>query len=77
MILDAVKKHKIELNRSFLVGDSVSDMKCAENAGLKKILVLTGYGEFALQKCLDEGIKINFIANKLTDAVDFINLQEY
>jgi D-glycero-D-manno-heptose 1,7-bisphosphate phosphatase len=77
MILEAKEKYKIHMEESLLIGDSYSDMKCAENAGLKKILVLTGYGEIALKKCLDEGLKINFIADKLIDAVKFIERQEY
>ena len=77
MILEAKKNHKIDLGASYLIGDSFSDMKCAENAGIKRILVMTGYGEIALRKCLDEGLKINFIADKLIEAVKFIESQEY
>jgi D-glycero-D-manno-heptose 1,7-bisphosphate phosphatase len=77
MILKAKEKHNIDMESSFLVGDSFSDMKCAENAGIRKILVMTGYGEIALKKCLDEGVKINFIADKLIDAVKFIESREY
>ncbi len=77
LILEASKKHNISLENSYLIGDSYSDMKCAENAGLKKILVLTGYGKSAYKTCLDEGLKINFIADTLFDAVKFIERQEY
>lgn len=77
MILEAKEKYNIDIEESFLIGDSYSDMKCAENAGIKRILVLTGYGEIALRKCLDEGLKINFIADKLIDAVKFIESREY
>jgi D-glycero-D-manno-heptose 1,7-bisphosphate phosphatase len=77
MVLEAKNKHKIDMDKSFFIGDSYSDMKCAENAGLRRILVMTGYGEIALKKCLDEGLKINFIADKLIDAVKFIESHEY
>jgi len=39
MILKAKQKHNIDISQSFFIGDSKSDMKCAENAGLKKIFI--------------------------------------
>jgi D-glycero-D-manno-heptose 1,7-bisphosphate phosphatase len=72
MITDAGAKHNINLNGSYLIGDSYSDIKCGLNAGIKTILVLTGYGKTAYKKCLDEKLKINFIANNLSEAVKYI-----
>jgi D,D-heptose 1,7-bisphosphate phosphatase len=72
MIIEAQKKHNIDLSRSFIIGDSYSDMKCGINAGIKKILVLTGYGRMAYKKCLDENLKIDFIAPNLLEAVQHI-----
>lgn len=73
MILKARKEHSIDLNSSFFIGDTHTDMKTAQNAGLKKILVLTGYGAGDLQKCLDENLHIDFIAQDLLDASNYIN----
>lgn len=75
MILEAKKKYNIDLTKSYLIGDSFTDMKCAENAGIRRILVLTGYGQSAYEKCLDEGLKINFIANNLLEAISFVERQ--
>lgn len=72
MILEAQKKYNISMEKSVIIGDSYSDMKCGENAGTRNILVLTGYGKNAYKKCLDEGLKINFIAENLYKAVKFI-----
>ena len=72
MVLEARDKYKIDLSKSFMIGDSYSDIKCGDNAGLKKILVLTGYGKIAYRKCLDESIKIDFIAENLLEAVSYI-----
>jgi D-glycero-D-manno-heptose 1,7-bisphosphate phosphatase len=72
MILKAKEKYDIDLRKSFMTGDSYSDVKCGLNAGTKTILVLTGYGEMALQKCLDEKLKINFIADNLFEAVKYL-----
>lgn len=72
MIDEAVKKHNIDLGSSYIIGDAYSDMKTGENAGIKSILVNTGYGKIAYKKCLDEKLKIDFIADNLLDAVGFI-----
>ena len=36
MILNLVKKYKIDLNSSIMIGDSLSDIEAAKNAGIKK-----------------------------------------
>jgi D-glycero-D-manno-heptose 1,7-bisphosphate phosphatase len=72
MIMKAKEKYGINLENSYMIGDSFTDVKCGLNAGTKTILVLTGYGEIALQKCLDEKLKINFIADNLFEAVKYL-----
>lgn len=72
MILEAKEKFDIDLTASYMIGDAYSDVKCGINAGLKNILVQTGYGKMAYRKCLDEKLKIDFIATNLTDAIRFI-----
>ncbi len=72
MILDAQSKYNIDLSASYMIGDAYSDMKCGVNAGIKNILVGTGYGKIAYKKCLDENLKIDFIASNLSDAVQHI-----
>ncbi len=72
MILKARKEHSIDLNSSFFIGDTLTDMQTAQNAGLKKILVLTGYGADQLQKCLDANLQPDFIAKDLLDASNYI-----
>lgn len=44
MLLEAKKRFKIDLKKSFLVGDSSADMGAARSAGVFGILVRTGYG---------------------------------
>ncbi|MCX7877098.1 MAG: HAD-IIIA family hydrolase [Ignavibacteria bacterium] len=72
MLLDAQKKYNIDFSSSFMIGDAYSDIVCGINAGVKNILVLTGYGKMTQRKCLDEKLKIDFIANDLQDAVKII-----
>lgn len=72
MIEAAVKKYNIDLNESFFIGDSLVDMQCAQNAGVKKILVLTGYGENTLETCEQENIPLEYVSKNLAGTVDFI-----
>ncbi|MBI1951408.1 MAG: HAD family hydrolase [Acidobacteria bacterium] len=44
MILQAARDHGIDLGRSYVVGDSVVDLEAGAAAGVRGILVLTGYG---------------------------------
>lgn len=40
LVEELIDKYKIDLDKSWFIGDKVSDMECAENAGIKnKILV--------------------------------------
>jgi D,D-heptose 1,7-bisphosphate phosphatase len=72
MILEAKEKYNIDLSKSYIIGDAFSDMKCGVNAGVKNVLVETGYGKIAYKKCLDENLKIDFIASNLLDALRYI-----
>lgn len=42
MIVQLAEKYNVDLSQSWMVGDSTVDIKTAENAGLKSILVRTG-----------------------------------
>ena len=44
MLEQAVEKHHIDLQQSILIGDKICDLELGKNAGLRTILVLTGYG---------------------------------
>ncbi len=72
MVLKAADDLKIDLSISFFIGDSVSDIECGINSGVKTILVKTGYGNesfFTLQKLN----KIpTFVANNILEAAIYI-----
>lgn len=45
MLLRAAREHGLDLNRSVMVGDTISDMEAGRNAGVAAtVLVRTGYG---------------------------------
>ncbi len=73
LLKQASKDHSIDLSSSYMVGDKVTDIECAHRAGVKGILVLTGYGEDELKKI--EGTKARepeYVADDLFDAVKWI-----
>ena len=68
MIKEAAKKFKIDLKRSFLVGDSTSDIAAGNKAGLTTIAVKTGYaGKDGKHKA-----KPDLVARNLPEAVKLI-----
>lgn len=44
MLLQAARELNLDLTRSWMVGDTTIDMQCAQNAGVRSILVRTGHG---------------------------------
>ncbi|MFC1514056.1 D-glycero-alpha-D-manno-heptose-1,7-bisphosphate 7-phosphatase [candidate division KSB1 bacterium] len=74
MIEAAVKDLNIRIDGSFLVGDKLSDVECGFNAGLKSILVRTGYGyeeEAKIDKNHSNKIP-DFIADTLNDVLEIL-----
>jgi len=72
LVFEATKEFNIDLEKSYFIGDAVSDIQCGKNAGIKTILVRTGKGEesfFILQK---ENNFPTFIADNLLNACNFI-----
>jgi D-glycero-D-manno-heptose 1,7-bisphosphate phosphatase len=66
MVLNAARDHGLDLSRSFFVGDKNSDVECGRNAGVKTVLVRTGYG-----KEQDE-TRADFVAEDLQEAAELI-----
>ena len=68
MIKQAQKKFSISLKKSFIVGDSTRDILAGNKAGLKTILVKTGYagkdGKYTA--------KPDFVAKNLMEAVKIV-----
>jgi D-glycero-D-manno-heptose 1,7-bisphosphate phosphatase len=44
MVLEAERDLGIDLSRSYFVGDRAGDVECGRNAGVRTVLVQTGYG---------------------------------
>ena len=71
MIERAVADLNIDLSQSWLIGDTTTDVQTAKNAGLKSILLQTGYGG-------NDGkhaVRPDFVTDKLLDAVRLLLAQ--
>jgi D,D-heptose 1,7-bisphosphate phosphatase len=72
LLLEAAKEYNIDLDKSYFIGDSVSDIQCGKNAGIKTILVRTGKGEESFSILQKENNFPTFVANNLINACNFI-----
>jgi len=73
LIEQACKSFEIDLRRSFVVGDMYTDIELAHRAGLKGVLVKTGYGLGEIEYILSrKAAKPAHIAEDLLDAVRWI-----
>lgn len=72
LIDKAVREFGINTESSFFIGDSYVDMLCADRAGLCKILLKTGYGLDAYNKCIEDNLQIDFFAENILSSTAFI-----
>ncbi len=72
MLFQGAKEHNIDLERSFMVGDALTDMQAARTAGAQGILVRTGRG--STQEALMDGETDNgwIVCNDLLEASRYI-----
>ncbi|MFA5322206.1 MAG: HAD family hydrolase [Smithella sp.] len=76
MLVRAAQDLNIDLAKSYLIGDRLNDMEAAKKAGVKGILVRTGYGsELQQQDVPDKATpenKPDFVAADILGAVKWI-----
>lgn len=49
LIEQAVKEHDVDVGHSYMVGDRASDILCGKNAGIRTVLLESGYGTARLE----------------------------
>lgn len=76
LFLAAAEKHDIDLKRSFLIGDKLSDIAAGNRAGCQTILVRTGYGneheQTVLSGTADDDSRPSAVCDDLLDASQLI-----
>jgi len=77
MLLRARDEMGIDLDRSYVVGDSIRDVGTAERVGATGVLVLTGHGRGQLEHQPDAStVRPDHVAEDLLDAVCWILARE-
>jgi UDP-glucose 4-epimerase len=75
LIIDGARTLDIDITRSYMVGDKLSDIDAGRNAGCKaSVLVCTGWGEQAV-KAMKPG-QADYVGASLTEVVNWILVRE-
>lgn len=69
MLKKAEKEFNIDLKRSFMVGDKLSDIEAGKRAECRTVMVRTGHGAEVLGS---SEIECDYVADDLSDAVGYL-----
>jgi D-glycero-D-manno-heptose 1,7-bisphosphate phosphatase len=72
MLLQAARELSLDLRQSFVIGDKLTDIQTAINAGAQGILVKTGYGSQEMNLLQSNNVTTTYIAENVYDAIQFI-----
>jgi len=73
LMTQAAEELKLDLQRSYVVGDRFKDIEMARNGGARAILVMTGYGKGELEFFgPNSKVQPDFVAEDLGKAVEWI-----
>ncbi len=68
MFETACEKFKIDMEKSYMVGDRASDIIAGQNAGIRSVLLESGYGT----KGLEMDVKPDYIFNDLREIINIL-----
>lgn len=68
----AARDHSIELDRSYIIGDSEADIRAGRALSMKTVLVLTGNGKITADKLVGAAIEADCLGENLSECIDFI-----
>ena len=72
MIFQAARDFDIDLTKSYMVGDTASDIECGKNAGIKSILIKNTLKNGEINLLKDAGKTPNFVAHNFLDVCNYI-----
>jgi len=72
MFTQAAWRYGLDLAQSFMVGDKATDVDMARNAGVRGILVTTGFGERVLSGAYQHQVQPDYIAVDLLAGVRWL-----
>ncbi|MFA4858584.1 MAG: D-glycero-beta-D-manno-heptose 1,7-bisphosphate 7-phosphatase [Candidatus Margulisiibacteriota bacterium] len=72
MLKQAQKRFDLDLSQCYMIGDKLSDIEMGFNAGIKSILVKTGYGAEVANNPALAKLKPSFVGENLLTAAEWI-----
>lgn len=72
MLKDIARKHSVDLKKSYLIGDKISDVLTGKNADCKTVLLLSDTEGVNLDEDDEEWPFPDFVAESLSGAVEWI-----
>jgi D-glycero-D-manno-heptose 1,7-bisphosphate phosphatase len=75
MVRQAQQRFAVDLERSFVVGDKLSDVGLAASVGARGVLVRTGHGEGEAARAGEAGAAPAYVADNLMEAVAWMLAQ--
>jgi len=72
LLLNAASEMGLDLTRSFFVGDAESDVRAAQAAGCRPVLVKTGRGFGQMARLRQSNVVGYYLADDLAEAVNWI-----
>jgi D-glycero-D-manno-heptose 1,7-bisphosphate phosphatase len=72
LVYRAAEEMDLDLSRSYFIGDTEGDILCGINAGLKTVLVKTGYGQESFYILQKENKIPTFVAGDILEAANYI-----
>lgn len=71
-LFDARDEFRLDLSRSYIVGDKLIDLECGWNAGLRRsLLVRTGYGA-KVESSARQALRDSAVVNDISEAAEWI-----
>ncbi len=72
MLLEAAADHQLDLKKSWCIGDKASDIESGRRAGVRTVLVRTGYGSTPEHACADAHFTVRDIVAAIQLILDEI-----
>lgn len=72
LLQNAARKHQIDLERSYVVGDKSTDVELGRNAGSRTILLFTGFGRDVMAGRYQWPVTPDCVAGNLEEAIAWI-----
>lgn len=66
MILQAINDFNVDIEKSFFIGDKISDIEAANRANIRAVLVKTGHGKEHINSTIEKTVTVK---NDILDAV--------